>query len=173
MQMSEEKQTILGGTQPSNTNLDQGILDLIKNSKSGSGLEGLLDFESKLTKNEKKLSPSEIKALLERTKKDIQNPDFLSFESGKRDDKDFGFEGLGVDVIPTLTPNGDCIIPVNFWYDGQRRTILLVLNVQSDGEANIYELPEWDNHYKLAINNIEFTYQLIQENKTFKMHYDH
>ena len=110
---------------------------------------------------------------MERTKKDIQNPDFLSFESGKRDDKDFGFEGLGVDVIPTLTPNGDCIIPVNFWYDGQRRTILLVLNVQSDGEANVYELPEWDNHYKLAINNIEFTYQLIQENKTFKMHYDH
>ena len=142
MQMSEEKQTILGGTQPSNMNLDQGILDLIQNSKSGSGLEGLLDFESKLTKNEKKLSPSEIKALLERTKKDIQNPDFLSFESGKRDDKDFGFEGLGVDVIPTLTPNGDCIIPVNFWNDGQRRTILLVLNVQSDGEANIYELPE-------------------------------
>lgn len=92
MQMSEEKQTILGGTQPSNMNLDQGILDLIQNSKSGSGLEGLLDFESKLTKNEKKLSPSEIKALLERTKKDIQNPDFLSFESGKRDDKDFGFE---------------------------------------------------------------------------------
>ena len=70
MQMSEEKQTILGGTQPSSTNLDQGILDLIQNSKSGSGLEGLLDFESKLTKNEKKLSPSEIKALLERTKKE-------------------------------------------------------------------------------------------------------
>gem|GEM_PF-3590145 len=34
MQMSEEKQTILGGTQPSNMNLDQGILDLIQNSKS-------------------------------------------------------------------------------------------------------------------------------------------
>ena len=154
-------------------NLNQEILNLIKESGSGTGLEGLLSFEEKLSKQDKKFSPSETAALLERVKTDIQNPDFLSFESGKRDEKDFGFEGVGTDVIPTLTPNGDCIIPVNFWYDGQRRTILLVLNVQSDGEANVYELPEWDNHYKLAINNIEFTYQLIQENKTFKMHYDH
>lgn len=63
---------------------------------------------------------------------DIQNPDFLSFESGKRQGKDFGFEGIGIDVIPTVTPNGDCIIPVNFWYDAQRRTILLVLEVSCE-----------------------------------------
>ena len=53
---------------------------------------------------------------------------------------DFGFEGIGVDVIPTVTPNGDCIVPVNFWRDSQRRTILLVLEVSSDGENNHYAL---------------------------------
>lgn len=100
---------------------------------------------------------------------DIQNPEFLSFESGEKDEKDFGFEGVGTDVIPTLTPNGDCIIPVNFWYDGQRRTILLILEVDAKGGINFYRLPEGDNHYIMKINNTEFTYQLIQEGEKFRM----
>ena len=97
-----------------NQNLNKEILNLIKESWSGTGLEGLLSFEEKLSKQDKKLSPSETASLLEKVKADIQNPEFLSFESGERDEKDFGFEWVGTDVIPTLTPNGDCIIPVNF-----------------------------------------------------------
>ena len=100
---------------------------------------------------------------------DIQNPDFLSFESGKRGGMDFGFEGIGVDVIPTVTPNGDCIVPVNFWRDSQRRTILLVLEVSSDGENNHYVLPEGDNNYFLHIGHETFAYQLITEGDSFKM----
>lgn len=118
---------VLGNKSPINV-LDQSILKLIQQG-SGTGLEGLINFESKLTKEEKKLTPSEIISILKRTMTDIQNPDFLSFESGKRGGMDFGFEGVGTDVIPTVTPNGDCIIPVNFWWNAQRRTILLVLEV--------------------------------------------
>ena len=150
-------------------NLNQEILNLIKESGSGTGLEGLLSFEEKLSKQDKKFSPSETAALLERVKTDIQNPDFLSFESGKRDEKDFGFEGVGTDVIPTLTPNGDCIIPVNFRYDGQRRTILLILHVSTQGKINIYHLPESDNRYTMKINDVEFTYQLVAEGEKFNM----
>ena len=73
-------------------NLNQEILNLIKESGSGTGLEGLLSFEEKLSKQDKKLSPSETASLLEKVKVDIQNPEFLSFESGERDEKDFGFE---------------------------------------------------------------------------------
>ncbi len=152
-----------------NQNLNKEILNLIKESWSGTGLEGLLSFEEKLSKQDKKLSPSETASLLEKVKADIQNPEFLSFESGERDEKDFGFEWVGTDVIPTLTPNGDCIIPVNFWYDGQRRTILLILEVGSNGEMSFYRLPEGDNHYIMKINNTEFTYELIQEGENFKM----
>lgn len=159
---------VLGNKNPIST-LDQSILNLIQDGGAGTGLEGLINFESKLTKEEKKLTPSEIILILKKMMNDIQNPDFLSFESGKRDGKDFGFEGIGVDVIPTVTPNGDCIVPVNFWRDSQRRTILLVLEVSSDGENNHYALPEGDNHYFLHIGHEDFAYQLIDEEGTFKM----
>jgi hypothetical protein len=159
---------VLGNKNPMST-LDQSILNLIQDGGAGTGLEGLINFESKLTKEEKKLTPSEIILILKKMTNDIQNPDFLSFESGKRDGKDFGFEGIGVDVIPTVTPNGDCIVPVNFWRDSQRRTILLVLEVSFDGENNHYQLPAGDNHYLLHIGHEDFAYQLIDEEGTFKM----
>lgn len=149
--------------------LDQAIIDLVQGTWAWAGLEGLLSFENKLVDKEKKLSPSEITLILNKIKQDIQNPEFLSFESWKKDDKDFWFEGVGTDVIPTLSPNGDCIIPVNFWYDWQRRTILLILEVSPDGEETIYRLPEWDNRYTMKINEVEFTYQLVKEGKCFKM----
>jgi hypothetical protein len=149
--------------------LDQAIIDLVQETWAWAGLEGLLSFENKLVDKEKKLSPSEITLILNKIKQDIQNPEFLSFESWKKDDKDFWFEGVGTDVIPTLSPNGDCIIPVNFWYDWQRRTILLILEVSPDGEETIYRLPEWDNRYTMKINEVEFTYQLVKEGKCFKM----
>lgn len=159
---------VLGNKNPMNA-LDQSILDLIEQTGVGTGLEGLLNFESKLSKEEKNLTPSEIILIIQKMSNDIQNPDFLSFESGKREGKDFGFEGIGVDVIPTVTPNGDCIVPVNFWRDSQRRTILLVLEVSFDGENNHYQLPEGDNHYLLHIGHQDFAYQLIQDQGTFKM----
>ena len=159
---------VLGNKNPISA-LDQSILNLIQDGGAGTGLEGLINFESKLTKEEKKLTPSEIILILKKMTNDIQNADFLSFESGKRDGKDFGFEGIGVDVIPTVTPNGDCIVPVNFWRDSQRRTILLVLEVSSDGENNHYALPDGDNHYFLHIGHEDFAYQLIDEEGTFKM----
>lgn len=79
---------LLGNKNPTNM-LDQTILQLIQSEGSGTGLEGLINFESKLTKEEKKLTPSEIISILKRTMEDIQNPDFLSFESGERNGIDF------------------------------------------------------------------------------------
>jgi len=157
------------GNKVPNQLLNQEILKLIQEQGSGTGLEGLLSFEERLEKSDKKLTPSELTTVLEQVKTDIQNPDFLSFESGKRDEKDFGFEGVGTDVIPTLTPNGDCIIPVNFRYDGQRRTILLILSVNPNGEVNYYRLPEGDNRYTMKINNTEFTYELVEDGQKFRM----
>ena len=154
---------VLGNNVPTKV-LDQSILNLIQESGAGTGLEGLINFESKLSKEEKNLI-----SILKKMMIDIQNPDFLSFESGKRGGMDFGFEGIGVDVIPTVTPNGDCIVPVNFWRDSQRRTILLVLEVSSDGENNHYALPDGDNNYFLHIGHETFAYQLITEGDSFKM----
>ena len=71
---------VLGNNVPTKV-LDQSILDLIQESGAGTGLEGLINFESKLSKEEKKLTPSEIISILKKTMIDIQNPDFLSFES--------------------------------------------------------------------------------------------
>ena len=85
---------VLGNKNPMST-LDQSILNLIQDGGAGTGLEGLINFESKLTKEEKKLTPSEIILILKKMTNDIQNPDFLSFESGKRDGKDFGFDESG------------------------------------------------------------------------------
>lgn len=148
---------------------DQGILQLIQESWAGTGLEGLLHFQDKLTKSTKNLTPSQTQSLIHQVQTDIQNPDFLSFQSWTRDEKVFGFEGVGTDVIPTLTPNGDCIIPVNFWRDGQRRTLLLIIHVKFDSSVPIYHLPEWENRYILHINNQQFTYQLLKTEKGFNM----
>jgi len=169
--MKKWTKKVVGNNVPveENVSLDQAIIDLIQETWAWAGLEGLLSFENKLSDKKRKLSPSEITLIVNKIKQDIQNPEFLSFESWKKDDKDFWFEGVGTDVIPTLSPNGDCIIPVNFWYDWQRRTILLILEVSPDGEETIYRLPEWDNRYTMKINEVEFTYQLVKEGKCFKM----
>lgn len=169
--MKKTKKQVVGNNVPveEKGSLDQAILNLIEETWAWAGLEGLLSFENKLSDKGKKLSPSEITLIVNKIKQDIQNPEFLSFESGKKDDKDFWFEWVGTDVVPTLSPNGDCIIPVNFWYDWQRRTILLILEVSPDWEETIYRLPEWDNRYTMKINEVEFTYQLVKEGKCFKM----
>lgn len=43
---------VLGNNVPTKV-LDQSILDLIQESGAGTGLEGLINFESKLSKEEK------------------------------------------------------------------------------------------------------------------------
>jgi len=174
MKMARTKKKAVGNNVPvkENKSLDQAIMTLIEETWAWAGLEWLLSFEKKLTDKEKKLTPSEISLIVNKIKQDIQNPEFLSFESWKKDDKDFWFEGVGTDVIPTLSPNWDCIIPVNFWYDWQRRTILLILEVLPDGEEMVYRLPEGDNRYTMKINEVEFTYQLVKEGKSFKMKYE-
>ena len=149
--------------------LDQSIINLIQETWAWAGLEGLLNFEERLSKTERQLTPSEISVIINKVKEDIQNPEFLSFESWKKDDKDFGFEWVWTDVIPTLSPNWDCIVPVNFWYDGQRRTILLIIEVSPDGEETVYRLPEGDNRYTMRINDVVFTYELVKHGKSFKM----
>jgi hypothetical protein len=46
------------------------------------------------------------------------------------------------------------------------------LEVLPDGEEMVYRLPEGDNRYTMKINEVEFTYQLVKEGKSFKMKYE-
>ena len=70
--------------------LDQAIINLIQEAWDWAGLEGLLNFEDKLSNKERQLTPSEISLIINKVKEDIQNPEFLSFESGRRDDEENG-----------------------------------------------------------------------------------
>ena len=80
-----------------------------------------------------------------------------------RDWKQFGFEVIGNDIEPTLTPNGDCLIPVNFRYDSQRRTKLLILHIEDEDGVNVYSVPNWDNEYKIEIWKENWVYELKQD----------
>ena len=148
--------------------LDLEIKKLLQESELGSGIEWLLEFDTKVGKGVKKLTEKEQQSALDEIKQDIQNPEFLSFESWEKLGNDFGFEGLGDDVIPTLSPYGDCIVPVNFRYNNQRRTILLVFKITYKGK-NHYDLPEGDNIYLLDYGKEQFSYQLIEKKSGFRM----
>lgn len=152
--------------------LDLDIQQLLEESGLGSGIDGLLGLGEKLQRDpkSKKLTPDEMDLALAEIKKDIQDPDFLSFERGQRAGIDFGFEGLGDDIIPTLSPYGDCIVPVNFWYNNQRRTLLLVFKI-NHSKKNSYQLPEGDNLYQLEYNKESFHYQLVKRKGGFSMQY--
>jgi len=65
----------------------------------------------------------------------------VDFEGGMIDNERFGFEVIGNDIKPTITPKGDAIIPINFRYQAQRRTKLLILHIINKNGGNIYELP--------------------------------
>ncbi len=152
--------------------LDLDIQQLLEESGLGSGIDGLLGFGEKLQKDPsiKKLTPEQMEDALTEIRQDIQNPDFLSFESGERNGMRFGFEGLGDDIIPTLSPYGDCIVPVNFWYNNQRRTLLLVFKIKHN-KKNTYQLPEGENLYQLEYNKESFHYQLVKRKGGFSMKY--
>ncbi|MDR0282855.1 MAG: hypothetical protein LBI53_06315 [Candidatus Peribacteria bacterium] len=81
----------------------------------------------------------------------------------------FGFEVIGNDIKPTITPAGDVIIPINFWFNNQRRTKLLVLHIKDDHGKNNYQLPDGENRYDIEISKENFLYQLIHDEYGFHL----
>ncbi len=114
-----------------------------------SGLSDLKSFSQNLTheKSEKKLTKHNLHII----KEDLQDGWLIDFESWERNGIHFWFEVIGNDIEPTLTPNGDCIIPINFWYDSQRRTKLLILHIEDVDGKNVYSIPDGANEYPIEI----------------------
>jgi hypothetical protein len=67
---------------------------------------------------------------------------------------------IGNDIKPTLTPYGDAIIPINFRYNSQRRTKLLILHIRDNNGKNDYQLPSGENRYEIEISKEHFNYEL-------------
>ena len=131
-----------------------------------SWLSDLAKFSKNLSKNQgNKLSHTHLKQI----KADLQNGGLINFEGGKRDDKVFGFEVIGNDIKPTLTPHGDAIIPINFWFNNQRRTKLLILHIKDVEGVNEYQLPDGENRYDIEISKEMFEYQLIYDEEGFHL----
>lgn len=145
--------------------MEKGLMDLIKDNPDDMG--DLLNFSKNLTKDkqEKPLTDQNLQQL----KSDLKNGGLIDFQGGEIDGERFWFEVIGNDIKPTLTPQGDAIIPINFRYDGQRRTKLLILHIKDHGGMNIYEIPWWENKYELEIKKKRFIYQLIYDTKGFHM----
>ena len=132
-----------------------------------SGLSDLKSFSKNLTKDksEKKLT----KHNLRRIKEDLQNGGLIDFESWDRNGIHFWFEVIGNDIEPTLTPNGDCIIPINFRYDSQRRTKLLVIHIEDVDGENVYSIPDGENEYPIEIWKESWLYTLQQDENGFHL----
>lgn len=132
-----------------------------------SGLWDLASFAKNLThKNEeKKLTKHNLNLI----KAHLQNGWLIDFESWERNGKQFWFEVIWNDIEPTLTPNGDCIIPINFRYDSQRRTKLLILHIEDVDGENVYSIPNWDNKYEIQIWKEFWVYSLHQDENGFHL----
>lgn len=132
-----------------------------------SGLSDLASFAKNLThKNEeKKLTKHNLNMI----KAHLQDGWLVDFESWERNGKQFWFEVIGNDIEPTLTPNGDCIIPINFRYDSQRRTKLLVIHIKDEDWKNVYSIPNWDNKYEIQIWKESWIYSLSQDENGFHL----
>ena len=98
--------------------LESDLWALIMDESSGLSDLGSLSKNLSHEKSEKKLTKHNLRLI----KEDLQDGWLIDFESGDRNGIHFWFEVIGNDIEPTLTPNGDCLIPINFWYDSQRRT---------------------------------------------------
>ena len=132
-----------------------------------SGLSDLKSFSKNLTKDksEKKLTKHNLRII----KEDLQNGGLIDFESWDRNGIHFWFEVIGNDIEPTLTPNGDCIIPINFRYDSQRRTKLLVIHIEDVDGENVYSIPDGENEYPIEIWKESWLYTLQQDENGFHL----
>ncbi len=145
--------------------LESDLSALIANEKTW--LSDLASFSKNLTHktSEKKLTKHNLRLI----KEDLQDWWLVDFESWNRNWKQFWFEVIWNDIEPTLTPNGDCIIPINFRYDSQRRTKLLVLHIEDQDGNNVYSIPDWDNEYTIEIWKESWIYSLHQDKNGFHL----
>ena len=132
-----------------------------------SGLSDLWSFSKNLShkKSERKLTKHNLRII----KEDLQDGWLVDFESWDRNGKRFWFEVIGNDIQPTLTPNGDCLIPINFWYDSQRRTKLLIIHIEDMDWENVYSIPDGANEYPIEIWKESWIYALRQDEKGFHL----
>ena len=145
--------------------LESDIWALIEDESSG--LSDLWSFSKNLSrkKSEKKLTKHNIRLI----KEDLQDGWLIDFESGNRNGKQFWFEVIWNDIQPTITPNWDCLIPINFRYDSQRRTKLLIIHIDDVDGKNVYSIPDGDNKYEIEIWKELWTYTLHQDEKGFHL----
>lgn len=132
-----------------------------------SGLSDLKSFSKNLTKDksEKKLTKHNLRLI----KEDLQDGGLIDFEWWERNWIHFWFEVIGNDIEPTLTPNGDCIIPINFRYDSQRRTKLLIIHIEDVDGKNVYSIPDGANEYPIEIWKESWIYALHQDENGFHL----
>ena len=145
--------------------LESDLWTLIADESSG--LSDLWSFSKNLShkKSEKKLTKHNLRIV----KEDLQDGGLVDFESWERNGKHFWFEVIGNDIEPTLTPNGDCIIPINFWYDSQRRTKLLIIHIDDIDWENVYSIPDGVNEYSIEIWKESWIYALHQDKYGFHL----
>ena len=145
--------------------LESELSSLIKDESNG--LSDLASFSKNLTHNkpEKALTKHNLRLI----KEDLQDGWLVDFEAGNRDGKQFWFEVIGNDIEPTLTPNGDCLIPINFRYDSQRRTKLLIIHIEDVDGKNVYSVPDGANEYPIEIWKESWVYALRQDEKGFHL----
>ncbi|MBO4203626.1 hypothetical protein J5893_02210 [bacterium] len=149
---------------PIRESLESELSHLIADEKSG--ISDLAKFGKHLSSSEKiQRTPSQ----KEKIKADLQNSKLITFEGGERNEMRFGFEELGNDIKPTITPNGDVILPVNFRYNAQTRTKLVILHARPDKEQIIYELPNGTNSYEIEIGKEKFLYELFHDANGFRL----
>ena len=131
------------------------------------GLSDLWSFSKNLShkKSEKKLTKHNLRIV----KEDLQDGGLVDFESWDRNGKHFWFEVIGNYIEPTLTPNGDCLIPINFWYDSQRRTKLLIIHIEDMDGENVYSIPDGANEYPIQIWKESWVYSLHQDKDGFHL----
>jgi len=136
-------------------------------SDESSGLSDLKSFSKNLSheKSGKKLTKHNLRVV----KDDLQDGGLIDFESWERNGIHFWFEVIGNDIEPTLTPNGDCLIPINFWYDSQRRTKLLIIHIEDMDWENVYSIPNGANEYPIEIWKESWIYALRQDENGFHL----
>ena len=145
--------------------LESDLWVLIEDESSW--LSDLWSFSKNLShkKSEKKLTKHNLRLV----KEDLKDGGLVDFEAWNRNWKQFWFEVIGNDIEPTLTPNWDCLIPINFRYDSQRRTKLLILHIEDVNGENVYSIPDGANEYPIQIWKESWIYALQQDENGFHL----